>query len=151
MHFAVEMIGQSPVIVEARQIGATDITDLEFLMTRGPTGVGERLEVTLGLLLCDLCRADLVELGGGEADTAGLAQTGDLEQTRVNGLGQVRNGPQQLVGLPDLVRRLLQPSLRLVDPSVAVVNVLLHVPHVVVFEPVFLFFRRAQLLVLDLQ
>lgn len=48
------------------------------------------------------------------------------------------------VGLSDLVRRLLEPSLRRVDAPVAVVNVLLHVPHVVVLEAIpLLLCRRA--------
>lgn len=55
-------------------------------------------------------------------------------------------GAYQGICLADLVRRLLQTSLRSLDPPVALVNVLLHVPHVVVFEAVLALVRRVLVL-----
>ena len=40
----------------------------------------------------------------------------------------------KVVGLSDLIWRLLQSSLRGIDSSVALIDVLLHISHVVVFE-----------------
>lgn len=45
--------------------------------------------------------------------------------------------PYEVVSLPDLIGRLLQPSLRSIDPPVALIDVLLHISHVVVLEPIF--------------
>lgn len=45
----------------------------------------------------------------------------------------------KIIRLPDLIRRLFQPSLRSIDPSIALIDVLLHIPHVVIFEAEFTF------------
>lgn len=95
---------------------------------------GQRLQLTLLLLLGRLGDADLVVLRHGEGDARGFAQDGDLEQARVDGVGEVGDLLEQLVGLPDLVGRLLEPALGPVDPPVAVVDVAADVPHVVVVE-----------------
>ena len=47
------------------------------------------------------------------------------------------SGPSyEVIGLSDLIWRLLQSSLRGIDPSVAFIDVFLHISHVVVLEPV---------------
>lgn len=58
---------------------------------------------------------------------------------------------EEVVGLADLVGRLLQSALRLVDAAVAVVDVFLHVAHVVVLEAVLLFLGRGQPVVFHLE
>lgn len=50
--------------------------------------------------------------------------------------------PYEVIGLPDLIWRLLQSSLRRVDPPVALIDILLHISHIVVFESVFALVRR---------
>lgn len=44
--------------------------------------------------------------------------------------------PYEVIGLSDLIWRLLQSSLRGIDPPVALIDVLLHISHVVVLEAV---------------
>lgn len=60
---------------------------------------------------------------------------------RMGRLGDSRT--YEIVGLPYLIGRLFQPSLRGVDPSIALVDVFLHVTHVIVLEAIFCFIRRA--------
>ena len=43
----------------------------------------------------------------------------------------------KVICLPDLIGRLLQPSLRSIDSPVALIDILLHVSHVIVLEAVF--------------
>lgn len=50
MHFSIEMIRQPPIVIQPTQIGTAHIADLEFLVARGPGGVGEGLEFALFLL-----------------------------------------------------------------------------------------------------
>ncbi len=105
----------------------------------------------LCLFLGHLGRAHLEELARRQADTSRLAEHLYLQQPRIDRLAQVTDGLQQRIRPPDLVRRLLQSSLRAVDASVAIVNVLLHVAHVVVIEAMFLFLRSWQSVVFDLE
>lgn len=44
--------------------------------------------------------------------------------------------PYKVVGLPDLIWRLFQSSLRSIDPPVALIDVFLHISHIVVLETV---------------
>ena len=47
------------------------------------------------------------------------------------------SGPSyEVIGLSDLIWRLLQSSLRGIDPPIAFIDILLHISHVVVLEPV---------------
>lgn len=57
----------------------------------------------------------------------------------------------QDVCLPDLVGRLLQPSLRSFDPAVALVDVLLEIAHIVVLESVALLLALRQRLIFRLE
>lgn len=45
-------------------------------------------------------------------------------------------GPYEVVGLPDLIWRLLQSSLRRINPPIAFIDVLLHISHIVVLKAV---------------
>ena len=69
-----------------------------------------------------------------QRNTRRLAQNRNLKQSRVDGVGEVGDLFQQLVGLADLVGGLLEPALSAVDAPVAIVDVPADVPHVVVFE-----------------
>lgn len=178
VHLAVEVVRQPAVVVEPGEVRAADVADLQLLVARGPRGVGEGLEFALARLLLVLGGADLVELVEGEGDGAGFAQDGDLEEAGVDGFGEVGDlfqlfcrqfsplflkskhqfaseegvlSTYQVIRLPNLIRRLLQPSLRGVDPTITLVNVLLHVAHVVIFEPPFRLLARRGSLVLRLQ
>lgn len=63
MHFPVKVIRQSSVIVEPRQVRATDIADLQLLVSRRARRVRQLLELALALLLGVLGLAQLEELG----------------------------------------------------------------------------------------
>lgn len=89
VHLAVEVVRQAAVVVEAGEVGAADVADLQLLVARGPRGVGEGLELALTHLLLVLGGADLVQLVEGERDAAHLAEDGDLEEACVDGLGEV--------------------------------------------------------------
>ena len=79
--------------------------------------------------------------------------TGQHRETGGQGGGTIAAPPSthQRVGLPDLVRRLLEPPLGRVDPPVAIVDVLLHVAQVVVFEGVPCLLGRTETIVLGLE
>lgn len=53
VHFSVKVVGEAAVVVEAAEVGATHVADLELLVARGARRVGERLKllflVRLGL------------------------------------------------------------------------------------------------------
>ena len=49
----------------------------------------------------------------------------------------------EIVGLPDLIWRLFQSSLRSINPPVALVDVFLHISHIVVLKAVLALVRRA--------
>ena len=57
----------------------------------------------------------------------------------------------QIIGLPDLIRGLLQSALRCVDPPVTVIDVFLHVSHVVKVESPFSLVGCRSCLILGLQ
>lgn len=85
------MVRQPPIVIQPTEISATDVTDLEFLVARGPRRVGERLEFALLLLLGLLGGADFEELGQRARDAAFLAEDGDFEEAGVDGAGEVRD------------------------------------------------------------
>lgn len=149
MHLAVEVVGQAAVVVQAAEVGAAHVAHLQLLVARGARGVRERLEVVLGLLLGEFGGADFEEFAGGERDAAGLAQHADLEQARVDGLGEVADSLEECVGAPDLVGRLFEPSLRAFDASVALIHVPLHVAHVVPVEAELFFLGLGERVVLE--
>lgn len=136
MHLPVEVVGEAAVVVEAREVGAADVADLELLVARGPAGIAEVLELALalGLGLGGLAHAEEVLVGAGDVAEAG--EHAHLEEAAVDGGRELGHGLEQHVGLADLVGRLLEAPLRRLDPPVALVDVLLQVPQVVVLEAV---------------
>lgn len=62
-----------------------------------------------------------------------------------------RTGTYQVVGLADLIRRLLQSALCSVDSPVTIINVLLHIAHVVEFKAPFSLVRGRCTVVLRFQ
>jgi len=60
-------------------------------------------------------------------------------------------GAYQIIRLPNLIRRLLQPPLGRIDPPVTVVDILLHIAHVVKVEAPFRLLSSRRKLVLRLQ
>jgi len=70
MHLAVEVIREAPVIVQSTQICATDITDLQLLMTGWTRSLAERFELALAIRLDGLCLAELKVFRHGKVDAA---------------------------------------------------------------------------------
>lgn len=70
MHLAIKVVGQSAVVVQSTQIGATDVAHLQFLMSARARGVRERFQFAFLLLLGRLGSADLVEFCHGRGDAA---------------------------------------------------------------------------------
>ncbi len=138
VHLSIEVIRQSSIVVEPRQIRSADVADLQLLVAGWTTGVAEILKLTLafGLRLRGLAYTE--ELLIGPRHLAQLAQDLHLGQPAVDSGVEFRDGLEEHVGLADLVGGLLQPSLRGLDPAVALVDVLLQVPEVVVLEAVLL-------------
>lgn len=151
MHLSIKVIRQPTVVVQAGEICAADVADLQLLVARRAGGVAEGLELLLALELLLLGLPHAEELVVGAADLAQLAQDLHLEQAVVDGRGEVGDGLEEHVGLADLVGRLLQPPLGDVDAPVALVDVLLQVPHVVVLEAVALPLGLGEPLVLGLE
>lgn len=120
-------------------------------MARRTAGVGQRLEIPLRLLFGHLGRAHFIELGACQAHGPSLGEAVDLQQARVDRLGQIRDRLEQVVRLSDLVRSLFQSSLRLIDAPIAVVDVLLQIPHVVIVEAVFGLFRWGEIVVFNFE
>jgi len=89
VHFPIEVVRQSSIVIQPAQVRATDIADLEFLVTRGPTGVGERLEFALPVGFYLLRLAQLEVLRHGEVDAAGCAEDFDFLQAGAYGFGEV--------------------------------------------------------------
>lgn len=145
------MISQPAVVVEAREVGAADVADLQLLVAGGAAGVAEVLELALALGLGLGGLADAEELLVGAGDVAEVAEDAHLGEAAVDAVVELRDGLEQDVGLADLVGRLLEAALRRLDPAVALVDVLLQVPHVVVLEAVLLPRRLGQGLVLGLE
>jgi hypothetical protein len=89
MHLAVKVVGEAAIVVEARQVGAADVADLQLLVARGPAGVGQGLELALLVALGLHGLLDAEELLVGARDLGGFAQDFDFEQARLDGLGEV--------------------------------------------------------------
>ena len=70
MHLPIEMVGKSAVIVQAAEICATHVADLELLVTRRPTCIGECLQFTFPLPLQLLGLSQFEVLGDCEIHTA---------------------------------------------------------------------------------
>lgn len=91
VHLPVEVIRQPAIIVESTQIGTANVADLQLLVARRAGRVSKVFELALaGLFLVFGC-ADLEQLVISLGDAAHLAQDRDLEQARVNRLGELRD------------------------------------------------------------
>jgi hypothetical protein len=62
MHLSIKVICQSPIVVQSAEIGAADITDLKFLMTRRPRRIRQRLELAFSFILCGFGLSEFEEL-----------------------------------------------------------------------------------------
>lgn len=89
MHLPVEMIRQSPIVVQATQIRTTHVADLQLLMPAGARGIGQRFQLALFLLFAGFGGADFVELRVGGIDGAGFAEDADFEEAGVDGAREV--------------------------------------------------------------
>lgn len=65
MHLPIEVIRQSPIIIQSTQIRATHVTDLQLLVTRRSGGVGERFQFSFFFFLGSFCGADFVVFENG--------------------------------------------------------------------------------------
>lgn len=137
MHLAKEVIRQSSVVVEPRQIRTTDIAHLQLLMPARSTRIAQRLQLPLPLLLLHLGQLQLVEFLHGKVDRAFLAHDLDLYDAGFDGTAQVGDLLEQGVRLPDLVGRLLQSPLRLVNPPIAVADIASNVTQIIPLEAPF--------------
>lgn len=89
MHLSEEMVRQPTIVIETTQVRAADIAHLQLLVTRRSGGILKILQFSLTRFLLVLGCADLVKFVQGLCDGAGFAQHRDLEETRVDGFGQV--------------------------------------------------------------
>ena len=83
VHLSEEVVRQTAVVVQSREISATDVADLQLLVARGTRCILEVLELTLALFLLVLCCANLVQFVEGLRDGAGFAEDRDFEEARV--------------------------------------------------------------------
>lgn len=60
MHLSEKVIRQPSIVVEATQVRATHIADLQFLMARRTGRILEILQIPLATFLLLLCRADFM-------------------------------------------------------------------------------------------
>ena len=91
MHFSKEVICQSSVVIKATKIRAAHVADLQFLMTGRTRGILKVLQFPLIGLFLVLGRADLMQFVERDGHGTSLAQDGDLEQSRVDGFGEIRD------------------------------------------------------------
>ena len=87
MHLAVKMIRESTIIVQATEIRATHVADLQFLVARRARGVGQCFKIPLLVFFRGLGDANLVVLGHGEGDAGCFTQDGDFEESDVDAVG----------------------------------------------------------------
>ena len=95
----------------------------------------------------------------GEGDGGGFTEDGDLEEARVDGMGEIgylfklerefstsfqifSRSPHEVVGLPYLIGGLFQSPLRSINPPVALIDIFLHISHIVVLETVLVLVGR---------
>ena len=62
-----------------------------------------------------------------------------------------REPTHKIIRLPNLIRRLLQPSLRSINTPITLVDILLHITHVIVFKTPFTLLMLRRSLVLCFQ
>ena len=89
MHLSEEMVGQPSVVVQSAQVGAADVADLQFLVTRRTRGILEVLEITLISFFLMLCCSDFVHFIQGHCDRTSFAEDGDLEEASVDSIAEI--------------------------------------------------------------
>lgn len=89
MHLAVEMIRETSIVVESAEIGAADVTDLQFLVARRTRGVGEGFQVAFALVLGLFRLAQAEMLVEGTGDATFFAEDAHFDQACVDGFGEV--------------------------------------------------------------
>lgn len=115
MHLAVEVVGQAAIVVEAAQVGAAHVADLQLLVARGARRVGQGLEFALavGFRLGRLAHAEELVLGARdfghgaedldfeEAVGDGGVEFRDALELRANESVTVHNKIQNTIDLPE--------------------------------------------------
>lgn len=134
MHLPKEMIRQPPIIIQPRQIRATNIADLQLLMSRRSRSIRQSLEFAIPLIPLNLRNPDPMELLHSKIHRAFLSHDLNLLQPNLNRPPKIRDRLEQLIRLPNLLGRLLQPPLRLINPPIAVPHEPANIPPVVEFE-----------------
>ena len=137
MHLAEEMIRQTPVVIQSRKIGTTNITNLQFLMAAWSLCVRESLQISFQLLLLNFLMLQIMKLLHSQVDRALLRHNLYFHNTRLDRPSQVANLLKHGCSLSDLVGSLLQPSLRGLDPSIALSYIRANIALVVEVEAPF--------------
>lgn len=167
VHLSEEMIRQTTVVIESTKVCAAHVADLQFLVAGGAGGILEIFEFALAGFLLVFGSANLVEFVEGEGDGACFSQDGDFEETCVDCFREIgdlfqlvllelNNGwwvgsTYEIIRLPNLIWRLLQPPLSRINPPITIIDILLHIAHVVKVEPPFRLFPSRRKFVLRLQ
>ena len=89
MHLSIEMVRQSPIIIQTTQIRPTNITDLQLLVTRRAAGVAQGFKLAFFVLFGSFGDTDFMMLGYGEGDVGSFAQDGDFKEAGVDGVCEV--------------------------------------------------------------
>jgi hypothetical protein len=80
VHLSVEVICEAAIVIEATEVCATDVADLEFLVARGPRRIGQRLQLALALRLGLYRLPDPEELVLGAGDFGHGAEDLDFQE-----------------------------------------------------------------------
>lgn len=119
MHLAEEVVGETAVVVEAREVCAADVADLQFLVSRRARGVRESLELTFLVLLLNLQQPDAMELLHCHVHCSYFSHDLHLGQGCFDALGELVDSFEKRIGLADLVGCFFEASLCLIDSAVA--------------------------------
>ena len=84
VHLAEEVVRKSTIVVKPREIGATDIADLQLLVAGRSRGVLKRTKLISALVEFVLHNAQAPELDGGHVDGFELQEHADLGYTAVD-------------------------------------------------------------------
>lgn len=87
MHLPIEMVRQSPIIIQTRQVSSADIADLQFLMSRGTGCIRKGLEFAFLFLFGSFGGANFVVFQDGECDRGRFAKNCNFEKAGVDGVG----------------------------------------------------------------
>ena len=83
MHFAVEMIRQSSIVIQPAQIRPAHVANLKLLVPAWPRRIRKGTELALFLFLGSLGGSDLIEFCDGGGDGARFAEDGDFEESSI--------------------------------------------------------------------